>query len=187
MPVSKRSPRVVGRQTLWIPASAMWSTVSNGAGSIIPVEVNAANSINIQGLPFFRTGNTDRYAQFDVAMPKGWDEGIITASFNWTTLAAETGTKNVVWGLQGRSIGDGGAIDATYGTIVTAQDLFIAAKTEHVSVETAAITIAGAGEGKRTVFRVVRQGSNTSSDTLVQEALLLGIRLFYNTATATDN
>lgn len=187
MPVSKRVPRVIGRQTLWVPAASMWATVSNGAGTIVPIESGAANSINIQGLPFSRTGNTDRYAQFDVAMPKGWNEGTVTATFHWTALNTETGTKNVLWGLQGCAVGDGGTIAATYGTLVTAQDLFIGADVEHISVETAAISIAGVAEGKRSIFRVVRQASNTTSDTLVQDAILLGIRLFYDTATATDN
>jgi hypothetical protein len=187
MPVNRRSAKVTGKQTLWIPAAAMWSTVTNGCSNITPVEAGATNSVNIQGLPFSRSGNVDRYAQFDIDMPKQWDEGTVTATFNWTALNTETGTKNVVWGLQGCAVGDGGAIAATYGTLVTVQDVFIGAKIEHVSAESAAITIAGAAENKRSIFRVVRQGSNTTSDTLVQDAVLLGISFSYINNAAIDN
>lgn len=163
----------------------MWATVSNGCGNISPVEAGAANSVNIQGLPFSRAGNTDRYAQFDLDLPKQWNEGTITYQVNWTAL--NSGTGNIVWGLQGCAVGDGGAIAQTYGTLVTVQDVFISAKTEHLTIESGALTVNGAAEGKRSIFRLMRQGSNTSSDTLSQDVILLGVSLYWTNDAAVDN
>jgi len=182
-----RRPRITGRQTLWVPASALWVTVTNGAGSVVPVESGTTGTANIQGMPFSKASNLDRYAQFDIAFPKGWDEGTVTAVFHWTALNTETGTKNVLWGLQAFAVGDGGSINGTFGTLVTVQDVFISAKTEHISVESGAIAVSGVAEDKRSIFRVVRQASVTASDTLAQDALLLGIRLFYTTNAAIDS
>jgi len=76
-------------QTLWVPVGAMTPRTSNGAGAN-SVELTT-NKIMVRTLAF--DAAADEFAQFSVRMPKGWNEGTITAAFRWShALFSKTGT-----------------------------------------------------------------------------------------------
>lgn len=169
---------VKGKQTIWVPASAMIARTSNGAAT--GTAESSTNKVMQATLDF--DAAADEFAQFQIAMPKGWNESTVTAQFVW--LAGNTG--NVVWGIQGVCISDDDALDAAFGTAQTVTDGVTATSDVMISAETAAITLAGTpAAGDLAVFQVYRDADN-GSDTLAVDAKLLGVRLFYTIDAPTD-
>ncbi len=169
---------VKGKQTIWVPASAMIARTSNGAAT--GTAESSTNKVMQATLDF--DAAADEFAQFQIAMPKGWNESTVTAQFVW--LAGNTG--NVVWGIQGVCISDDDALDAAFGTAQTVTDGVTATSDVMISAETAALTLAGTpAAGDLAVFQVYRDADN-GSDTLAVDAKLLGVRLFYTIDAPTD-
>ena len=168
-----------GKQTVWVPAGAMTTRTTNGAAA--GTTESTTNKIMRRTFDFDQS--TDEFAQFTIAMPKGWNESTVTAQFVW-----ECGvTGNVVWGLQGVAISDDDLVDAAFGTAQTVTDGVTATTDVMVSAETSAITLAGTpAEGDLVVFQVYRDADN-GSDTAAGDAKLLGVRLFYTTDNSVDD
>ena len=131
--------RTAGTDTIWIPAAAMRPTSSNGCAAITDIETTSGRP-DMQVLDF--DASSDEHAQFQISMPKSWNEGTITASFYWTTTA--TDTDGVSWGIQGVCVSDNDTIDVAYGTAVVVDDANLgAAEDLCVSAATGAVTLAG--------------------------------------------
>tara|TARA_R110000751_G_scaffold102369_1_gene196900 strand:+ start:19 stop:771 length:753 start_codon:yes stop_codon:yes gene_type:complete len=170
-----------GLQTIWVPASAMRPTSSNGCAAITDVETTAGRP-DMQVLDF--DASSDEHAQFSVSFPKSWNAGTVTFQFFWT--ATTTDTDGVSFGLQGVSVIDGATIDVAYGTAIvvddanqsTAEDLYI-------SAVSTAVTIASAADDAITFFRVFRDVSD-ANDTAAEDARLVGVKLFYTTDAGND-
>ena len=173
--------KIAGKETMWIPASAMYAATTNGA--------EAAQAETTATRPDMKTLNfdasTDEFAQFSVAMPKSWNEGTITYQVYWTSASTNTG--NVIWGLQGVAVADNDTIDVAYGTAVTVTDAGIGtAEDQHISSESGAVTVAGSpAAGELSYFQVFRD-ANDGSDTFSADAKLLGVKIFFTTDAAND-
>lgn len=169
----------IGAQTAWIPAGAMTQRTTNGAAS--GTAETTTNKKMLKTLDF--DAATAEYAQFDVRMPKSWNEGTVTAFFLWSNAS---GTGNVVWALQGVAISDDDVLDVAFGTAQTVTDGVTAAGDLMQSAETSAITIAGTpAAGDLVSFQVYRDAAN-GSDTLAVDARLHGVVLIYTTDAAND-
>jgi hypothetical protein len=169
----------VGKQTIWIPASAMTSRTTNGAAS--GTSESTTNKVMQLTLDFDST--TQEFAQFNVAFPKSWDESTVTAEFFWT---AASGTGDVVWGLQGVALSNDDAIDTAFGTAVEVTDTLIATGDIHRTSATGAITIAGTpADGDLCFFQIYRDPAD-GADTFSADAKLLGIKLFFTTDAVND-
>jgi hypothetical protein len=171
----------VGKQTIWIPAGSMQPRITNGPSTGL-VETTT-NKVMVSTLDFDYVA-TNEYAQFQIRMPKSWNEGTLTATFLWSNAS---GTGNVVWGIQAVALSDDDAIDATFGTAVTVQDAVTAAGDMMQTSETSAMTVGGSPvAGDLVVFQVYRNASDTTNDTLGVDARLHGVTLFYTTDAAND-
>lgn len=170
-----------GKQTIYIPAGAMMTAATSGAESAD--NEAATNDVNYKTLAF--DDAADEYAHFNVAMPRGWDEGTVTFRALWSTTA--TDTDGVAWGLQGVSVSDGDAIDASWGTaVVVTDDAQSAAGDVLVTAESGAVTIGGTpAEGDLTFFRIFRDVSDANDD-MTEDALLIGVQILYTTNAPTD-
>jgi len=172
-----------GKHSMWIPASAMLSSRSNGCSSLQRFETTA-NNPDFQTLNF--SGSLDQHALFGIAFPKSWNEGTITYRVFWgvTDTAATDGTDTVSWKLAGRGVADDASVNQTYGTQVaiteatsgTVEDIAISAESSAVTITTAAVDT-------MTFFRVTR---DVSADDLAEEAALIGIQIFLTTDAETD-
>ena len=173
--------KVAGKESMWIPSSAMKPTVSNGCASHASVETTSGRPDMIV-LDFDK--DSDEFAQFAIAFPKSWNAGTVTFQFYWSGIAATTG---VAMSLQGVAFADNDSIDAVYGTAIVVQDDAQGAVEELlVSAESAAITIAGSpGDNELTYFRIGRDVSD-SNDDMAGDCRLHGIKLFFNTDTKND-
>lgn len=173
-----------GKQTLWIPAAAMTPTITSGCDVLQTIELTTTQP-NMSVLDFDGAGTAKEYAQFSVAFPRSWNLGTVTARFFWTVSAAVT--TGVVWGLQGVAVSDNEAIAASYGTAAEVTDNGQSNSNELlVSAESGAITIAGTPADEDICFFRVYRDPNNASDTMSQDARLIGIQLFFTTDAMTD-
>lgn len=169
-----------GKKSIWIPASAMVPATTNGAA---PGQIETAtNKHNVETLDFDTT--TQEHACFSVMLPKSWNEGTVTAQVAWSsTGAVSTG---VTWSIQGVAVADSDAIDVAYGTAVDIEDdAQGVAGDVYLTAESGAITIAGAGENELVMFRIFRDVADDNDD-MVQDAQLIGVKLFITTNAAND-
>ena len=164
----------VGKQSIWVPATSIVPTASNGCASVATVETTSGRP-DMNVLDFDK--DSDEHAQFSVAFPKSWNAGTVTFQFFWSGLAATTG---VSMGLQGVAFADNDSIDTAYGTAVVVDDDAQGAVEELlVSAESGAVTIAGSpGDDELCYFRIFRDVSD-SNDDMAGDCRLHGIKLFF--------
>jgi len=173
--------KIAGKETIWIPAVAMYPATSNGCGSLAQTELTAQRP-EVKALPF--DASSDEYAQFAVAFPKSWNEGTVTFQTFWSCTGTNTGT--VQFAMQGVAVSSDDTLDVAMGTAVantalaasgTANDLM-------VNVESGAVTIGGSpAAGDECFFNIYR---DVSGDTQTADARLLGVKLYFTTDAAND-
>lgn len=171
--------RLQGKETIYVPARAMVSRTTNGAGD---GTAETATGKVMQKTKDFDT-TTQEFTQFDVAPPKSWDLGTITYVPYWTATGG-TSTQTVVFALQGVAISNDDPLDASFGTEQTSSDTLIAAGDVHVGPESSAITIGGTPAAGDLVFFQLKR--NVSSDDLSVDAKLLGLKIHFTTNAQTD-
>ena len=164
-----------GKHSIWVPAEAISPRSNAGCAQLATTAAATVGRPDIRSLAFDKS--SDEHAQFTIAMPKMWNEGTITAQFYWTSATSNLG-QTCAWGFQGVSLSDNDLINTAFGTaVVTSDTQSGTAKDVHISGESSAITIAGSpAAGDLTCFQVFR---DTSADNLNEDALLLGIKIFY--------
>ena len=170
----------VGTENMWIPATAMTPSETNGCGSITSVETTSGRP-DLIVLDFDK--DSDEFAHFSVAMPKSWNEGTITFQAYWTSSDTDTGT--VAWAMSGVSVGDNDTIDVAYGTAVvaTAKAHSGTAEDLNISAVSGDLTVANAAADELAFFEIFR---DVSADNHDADARLLGVKIFYTTDTSTD-
>ena len=178
--VSSAAVKVAGKETIWIPAAAMYPESTNGCASLAQVELS--NGPELKALDFDKS--SDEHAQFTIAFPKSWNEGTITFQAFFTATSTDTGT--TAWGLSGVSLSDNGDLNTAFGTTVvaTAKAHSGTSNDLDVTAESGDVTIAGSpAAGDLCIFQVLR---DVSADDLDADARLLGIKLFFTTDAAND-
>lgn len=173
---------VVGKQTIWVPAAAMRPTVSNGCAGLIDAETTSARP-DITVLDF--DASADEFAQFQIALPKSWNLGTVTAQFFWT--GADTDTGGVTWAIKGVGAGNNNTIDVAFGTQVDIDDEGNGtAEVLYVTSETPALTLGGTpADDDESWFHVSRDVSDTNDDRGT-DARLIGIKFFLTTDAKND-
>ena len=173
--------KVAGKETIWVPASAMYGATTNGADAQ-QVETTATRP-DMKVLDF--DAGTDEFAQFSVAMPKSWNEGTITYQVYWTPGSTNTG--DCIFGLQAVACADNDTIDVAYGTAVNVTDAGIGTvEDQQISSESGAVTVAGSpAAGELTYFQLFRD-ANAGGDTFSADARVLGVKIFFTTDAAND-
>ena len=172
--------KVAGKETIWVPAVAMYPNTTNGCAALAQVELS--NGPEIKTLDFDK--DSDENAQFAVAFPKSWNESTVTFQAFFTADSTNTGT--VSWALAGVSCADNDTINVAFGTGVapTAKAHSGTANDLDVTAESGAVTIAGSPSTDEEVyFQITR---DVSEDSLTADAKLLGIKIFFTTDAAND-
>jgi|TARA_R100001463_G_scaffold19567_1_gene47999 hypothetical protein len=171
--------KIAGKETMWIPAVAMYPNSTNGAEA---AQVELSNGPEIKVLDFDK--DSDEFAQFAVAFPKSWNAGTVTFQAFFTATSTNTGT--AAWGLSGVALADSGDLNTAFGTqvVATAKAHSGTSNDLDVAAESGAVTIAGSpGDNEYTFFQISR---DVSADSLTADARLLGIKLFFTTDLAND-
>lgn len=171
----------VGKETIWIPAVAMYPTTTNGAAT---GSAEMSTNKNMFKTLDFDT-STQEFAQFEVFFPKSWNTSTVTFKPVWSH-ASTTTNFGVVWALQGVARSDDDAGDVAFGTEQTSIDTGGTTNDIYIGPESSAITIGGSPTTGDTVqFQVKRVPAN-GSDTMTIDARLHGVQLFFTTSASTD-
>lgn len=167
------STAVVGYhyETLALSAAAGIIPMSGAAALISQDEL--ANGIDLLHAVFY---NGERL-QFLVALPDGWDNGLVGFKIGWTTFSYASG--NVTWEIYGVRFQDGNLMSALSPTLIgsttdTSQGTHYYNETSEVSGD---IQITP-GAGKTAIIEVGR----AVSDTLADQASLLVLKLRFKVA-----
>ena len=173
--------KIAGLETMWVPASAMYPSTTNGAEAA-QVETTAGRP-DMKVLDF--DPGTAEAAQFSVAFPKSWNEGTITYQVFWTP--SNTNTGNCLFNLYGVAVGDGDTIDVAFGTEQTVTDAGIGTvEDQQVSPVSSALTIAGSPAENQQCYFQLQRNAASGSDTFTGDARVLGIKIFFTTDAAND-
>ena len=172
---------LVGKQTMWIPAGAMYPSTTNPCAGLEQVQTTALRP-DLKVLDF-ATG-ADEFAQFSIAFPKSWNEGTLTFQPFWTVTGTNTGT--VAWQLGGIAVSSDDTINTAFGTLVATTALAHSGTSNDLmmSAESGAVTIAGSPAANDVCFFQVNR--DVSADTQTGDARLLGIKLFFTNDALTD-
>lgn len=171
---------VVGVQDLFIPAAAMWPRVTSGCSALTQVEM-ATSLFNVQVLDFDQT--SQEFAQFQIRLPRKWNNGTITAAVYWT---AASGSGAVVFGISAGAYSNDDALTVALGTAQTCTDTLIAANDLHITPTSSAITVAGTPADADFLAVQISRNPADGSDTLTADARVLGVVLFLTTDAAVD-
>lgn len=167
----------IGTQDQFISSAAMWPRFTNGCATLSQTEL-ATSIVNIQTLDFDQT--TQEFAQFQVVLPRKYNNGTVTAVFYWT---AASGSGTVTWQISGGAYSDDDALTVALGTAQATTDTFITANDVHVTSATSAITLAGTpADADFLVFQIDRN----ITDTLNADAKLLGVSIRITVDASTD-
>ena len=180
-PTVDGSAIAVGKQTMWIPAGAMYPSTTNPCSALTQVETTALRP-DLKVLDF--DPSSDEFAQFSVAFPKSWNEGTVTFQPFWTVTGTNTGT--VAWQLGGIAVSSDDSINTAFGTLVATTALAHSGTSNDlmVSVESGNVTIAGTpAAGDCCFFQINR---DVSADNQSGDARLVGIKLFFTTDASND-
>jgi len=174
---------VAGKQTIWVPATAMYATTTNGCADIDQTELTAGQP-ELKTLDF--DPSSDENAQFTIAFPKAWDPSqLIMYQVFWTANSTNTG--NCIWNLKGVAIANDDAIDAAFGTAIAITDAHSGTANDlNVTAQSSSVTIAGSPAADEDVFFNISRDANDGSDTFTGDAKLLGIKLFFATNLPND-
>ena len=173
--------KIAGKETIWIPAAAMYAATTNGADAE-QVETTATRP-DMKVFDF--DASTKQYTQFTIAMPKSWNEGTLTYQVYWSPSSTNTG--DAIFGLQAVACADNDTIDVAYGTAIEVTDAGIGTvEDQQITSESSAMTVAGSpAAGEQTYFQLYRDAAD-GSDTFSGECRVLGIKLFFTTDAAND-
>jgi len=173
--------KTVGKESIWVPAAAMYPSTTNPCADLAQVETTALRP-DLKVLDF-ATG-ADDFAQFSVAFPKSWNEGTVTFQPYWTVTGTNTGT--VAWALSGIAASSDDTINTAFGTAIVTTALAHSGTSNDlmVSVESGAITIAGSpAVADCCFFQIAR---DVSADNQSGDARLIGLKLFFTTDATND-
>ena len=164
---------VGGATNIFIPASAWIPRTTTGCG--VDSRETSTNRTNWDELLF--DSGADEFAQVVIVMPNNYNNGTVTARFQWT---ASAGSGSVIWGLQGRAFADDDALDTAMGTAQTVTDTLLATNDMHISDATSAITIAGTPAANRPILFQAYRDADAAGDTIANDCRLLGVEIIFN-------
>lgn len=172
-----------GKQTAYVPAAAMRPSAVAGCAALT-LAATGSNHPDLSTLDF--DAASAEYAQFSLRMPKCWNQGTLTAAFEWSHATTATNFA-VVWGIQAVAVSDGDSIDSAFGTAQTVTDTGGATSVLYKSAETSAVTIAGSPASMDTVYVRIYRDAADGADTLAIDARLHGVALFFTSNAGTDD
>lgn len=141
---------------------------------------------NLELLSYFAFDSTTaEYVQFNVQMPKSWDEGTVLLQFVWTHPATTTNF-GVNWNAQAYAFSDGDNISAAFGTAQNVNDTGGNTSYCYISANTPAVTIGGTPAASDWVIFQVYRNPAAAGDTMAVDAYLLGVRVLYTADASND-
>ncbi len=179
--VASAAAKFAGKESIWVPAGAMYPSTTNGCSALTQVETTALRP-DLKVLDF--AAAADDFAQFSIAFPKSWNEGTVTFQPFWTVTGTNTGT--VAWALAGVAASSDDTINVAFGTgaVTTALAHSGTSNDLMVSAESGNITIAGSPAANDVCFFQISR--DVSADNQTGAARLIGVKVFFTTDAGND-
>ena len=179
--VASAAVKFAGKESIWVPAGAMYPSTTNPCSDLTQVETTALRP-DLKVLDF--AAAADDFAQFTIAFPKSWNEGTVTFQPFWTVTGTNTGT--VAWALSGIAVTNDATINTAFGTAAVTTALAHSGTSNDlmVSVESGAITIAGSPSTDDVCFFQISR--DVSADNQSGAARLIGVKVFFTTDAGND-
>ena len=175
------SVKTIGKESIWIPSTAMTPADTNGCAAIATVDSGGNSGPDLRVLDF--DPDSDEHAQFSICMPKQWDGGNITFKAYWVGIAATTGCS---WALQVKALNDNEDINVAYGSAVVVDDSSQGSATELlISPESGDIACSGAADDL--LFCQIFRDVSDANDDMAGDARLVGVRILFTTDKANDS
>lgn len=150
-------------------------TLTNGCAS--PAQIEMGTNKNVYDYCAFDKDAIE-YAYANTPLPSDYTGGLVYYQVFWLHPAATAYL--VSWGLQGVAITNDGALDVAQGTAVYSRDTGGTTSDLYQSPISTGVTIAGTpAAGKYVQFRIQRQATEGTYDTLDVDAYLLGALIWY--------
>jgi hypothetical protein len=183
-------PSPIGKQTIWVPASAMYPLTAGGCAPLAQAQMNATTNYRPEIVTLDFDDTTFEVAQFSVSFPKSWDrQKTITYRVYWSTTNT-TSTSGCSWGLQAVTVADGGNLYLGMPQAIVINDQHQPTSGTgdllNISGVSASINITGTVTLESLIYFNISRLPNDSQDTLSGDARLHGIKLYYNTNAAND-
>jgi hypothetical protein len=181
-----------GKHDMWIPVST-----TDGGGIHAQVTDGAITSIgqyqrgvSYVGLTWIHDDTQDRYAQFQVALPKSWNEGSVEIKVYYLTPTSGQTSGNVQWNISAVALGNADAYTnittaAQWPAGTTITDAVTAAEALHIT-DAGTISISSVTENDLLFFRIYRL-VQAGTDTYGSNTDLLGVKLTFTTNADNDN
>jgi hypothetical protein len=173
-----------GRHAIWITAGSMSPSTTGGCAALATIDAPTVGRPDIQTLDFDK--DTPESAQFNIRMPKSWDEGVITFCPVFTYNAEDDTEYTCSWSLEAVSINDQEQFNVAFGTPVTSDKTVTSGNWQWVGVESADMTVANAGVEGLVRFKVTRVADDATNDTLPYDARLHGLTIYITTDSVND-
>jgi hypothetical protein len=172
----------LGKQTIWVPAVAMYGRTTTGAAA---GTVQTSNLIMLKTLDFDTTAA--EHVQFAIQMPKSWNEGTLIFQFLWSHPATTTNF-GVVWGVEATAFTNDDTLNTAWSSqFVTVADTGGTTDDLYITSETSALTVVGNPTAEEyVVFQIFRLVSD-GSDTMAVDARLHGVKIHYTVNAAKDD
>jgi hypothetical protein len=179
--VATAATKFAGKESIWVPAGAMYPSTTNPCSDLTQVETTALRP-DLKVLDF--AAAADDFAQFTIAFPKSWNEGTITYQPFWTVTGTNTG--NVVWQLGGIAVTSDATINTAFGTLIATTALAHSGTSNDlmVSAESGAVTIAGSPSTDDVCFFQINLDTSASAQSGVVR--LIGVKVFFTTDAGND-
>jgi len=162
------------RPSMYLNASSAWSSLTAGTSGDEKVET-PTNKITYYYTPF--DGSTNQSKEIIIPMPYNWDLGTVTAVIYYIPEGTTGGT-TIKWIVAAVSVADNETPDQAFGTPITITDTIQTALRQHITPESAAITIGGTLAGGNVVHWRITRDAATDNNTAITR--FLGITIFYN-------
>lgn len=176
--VSSGSPIEQGLHTIWLPCTAF----EPAAGAEFVNLTTTVAGMPYTVLAFDPVAAEGAYAS--LGMPNSWDGGVLLAEVVW--MHPDTaGPTGVVWAMQSRSYAAGETLDAGMAAVASTNAAGGVAETSYVTLPIE-FTADGTPAGGEQLRLYLRRLAADAADTLPTDAHLLGVRLRYTVAAATD-
>jgi len=174
--------KTAGKESIWVPAAAMYPNTTNGCSLLTQVEL--ANGPELKVLDF--AAAADDFAQFSIAFPKSWKEDSDITFQPFWTVTAGTNNGTVAWELSAVAVSSDDTSNVAFGTAVATTALAMASDRNDlmVSVESGDVTISGSPAANDLVFFQINNDVGGSSQTGVVR--LIGVKVFFTTDAAND-
>ena len=175
---AQAAPITTGNHEIPIPAGGLIPRATNGATYAKLETTTNKNNLDTYQFAYASQKNCD----FTVQLPPSYSGGAIQAIVEWTDDGTGSSTQTITWGVAGRCLADGDALDQALGTAAEQADALDTSK-DYMKSAAFSFTPANAGAGRFLMGTIYRKAS---TGTYTGVGWLLGLRLLVPINGSTD-